>query len=149
MKFRCTESLGLATFCLLVAGAAGQKASGDPYAPLRLYEGAWEVQVTTPEKKTDKIVNHCAKTGTFFSCEQEVNGKNDGPGGISARGENHEWSAGVPHAGATTRCQRAAGLEPAGDRRRHMALFVGQQGSWKNNTLAKHKSFYRQGSDPF
>ncbi len=75
MKFRGTESLGLATFCLLAAGAAGQNASGDPYAPLRLYEGAWEVHVTMPAKKTDKIVNHCAKTGTFFSCEQEVNGK--------------------------------------------------------------------------
>ena len=61
--------------CLIAAGAAGPNASGDPYAPLRLYEGAWEVHVTTPAKKTDKIVNHCAKTGTFFSCEQEVNGK--------------------------------------------------------------------------
>jgi hypothetical protein len=75
MKFRCTQSLGLATFCLVAAGAAGPNASGDPYAPLRLYEGAWEVHVTTPAKKTDKIVNHCAKTGTLFSCEQEVNGK--------------------------------------------------------------------------
>lgn len=41
MEFRWTESLGLATFCLLAAGAAGQSASGDAYAPLRLYEGAW------------------------------------------------------------------------------------------------------------
>jgi hypothetical protein len=75
MKFRWTEALGLATFCLLATGASGQSGSGDLYAPLRLYEGAWEVHVSTPEKKTDKIVNHCAKTGTFFSCEQEVNGK--------------------------------------------------------------------------
>ncbi len=75
MKFRGTTSLGLATFCLLTAAAAGQNGGSDPYAPLRLYEGAWEVHVTVPEKRTDKIVNHCAKSGTFFSCEQEVNGK--------------------------------------------------------------------------
>src|SRR5260370_7188654 len=95
MKFRGTESLGLATFCLLAAGAAGQNASGDPYAPLRLYEGAWEVHVTMPAKKTDKIVNHCAKTGTFFSCEQEVNGKTTAlvvflPTGKTT-GEPHEY----------------------------------------------------------
>jgi hypothetical protein len=75
MKFRWTIGLGLAMFCVLAAGAAGQSGGGDPYAPLRLYEGAWEVHVSVPEKRTDKIVNHCAKTGTFFSCEQEVNGK--------------------------------------------------------------------------
>lgn len=32
MKFRCTQSLGLATFCLMAAGAAGPNTSGDPYA---------------------------------------------------------------------------------------------------------------------
>lgn len=75
MKFRWTIGLGLAMFCVLAAGAAGQSGGGDPYAPLRFYEGVWEVHVSVPEKRTDKIVNHCAKTGTFFSCEQEVNGK--------------------------------------------------------------------------
>src|SRR5271165_4185069 len=75
MKFQCMQSLGLATVSLLATVAAGQGSSADPYAPLRLYEGTWEIHLSVPEKKTDKIVNHCARTGTFFSCEQEVNGK--------------------------------------------------------------------------
>jgi hypothetical protein len=33
------------------------------------------VKITKPEKKPDHLVNHCARTGTFFSCEQELNGK--------------------------------------------------------------------------
>jgi hypothetical protein len=149
MKFRGTESLGLATFCLLAAGAAGQNASGDPYAPLRLYEGSWEVHVTAPAKKTDKIVNHCAKTGTFFSCEQEVNGKTTAlvvflPTGKTTSGaQEYRMQALQPDASAP---QDWSQLVIDG---RHMALFVGQQGSWENHTLAKHKSFYRQGSDPF
>jgi hypothetical protein len=75
MKFRWTQSLGLATLSLWATVGAGQGSSGDPYEPLRHYEGTWEIQVSVPEKKTDRIVNHCAKTGTFFTCEQEVNGK--------------------------------------------------------------------------
>jgi hypothetical protein len=75
MKLLRVHGFGIVMASLLAAAAAGQGSSGDPYAPLQLYEGTWEVHVTAPEKKTDRIVNHCAKTGTFFSCEQEVNGK--------------------------------------------------------------------------
>ncbi|PMX05381.1 hypothetical protein C1Y23_34945, partial [Pseudomonas sp. GW460-12] len=39
-----------------------------------LYQGSWEVHMTGGEKP-DHLNNHCARTGTFFSCEQEVNGK--------------------------------------------------------------------------
>jgi len=31
--------------------------------------------MTTPEAKLDRMVNHCARTGIFFSCEQQLNGK--------------------------------------------------------------------------
>lgn len=47
----------------------------DAYKPLQLYDGAWQVNVTQPKPKTDHLVNHCARTGKFFSCEQQVNGE--------------------------------------------------------------------------
>lgn len=46
----------------------------DPYEPLKLYDGGWQVKITMPEKKSDHLVNHCARAGKFYSCEQEVNG---------------------------------------------------------------------------
>ena len=148
MKFRWTTGLGIATFCVLAAGAAAQNGAGDPYAPLRLYEGAWEVHVSVPQKRTDKIVNHCAKTGTFFSCEQEVNGKTTSLVVYFAQWYNGERNATVPNAGAATGCQHAAGVEPTGDRGRHLGLFVGQQESGEDHTLAEHKSLYGQGPNP-
>jgi hypothetical protein len=50
-------------------------ADPDPYAPLQLYEGGWQVKIAGADKKPDHLVNRCARSGTFFSCEQEVNGK--------------------------------------------------------------------------
>ena len=48
----------------------------DVYAPLRLYEGAWQVTQTTPApKKPDQLINDCAKIGRSFACQQAVNGK--------------------------------------------------------------------------
>ncbi len=47
----------------------------DAYAPLRLYEGAWQVTQTTPaDKKPDRLVNDCAQIGRYFACQQTVNG---------------------------------------------------------------------------
>jgi hypothetical protein len=60
---------------LLVFAAKRLMASSDPYEPLKLYEGAWDVKISSAGGKVDRLVNHCAKTGLFFSCEQEVNGK--------------------------------------------------------------------------
>jgi hypothetical protein len=50
----------------------------DPYAPLRLYEGKWDVVPTSGDKpaETVHVENHCAKAGEFFTCNQFVNGKN-------------------------------------------------------------------------
>lgn len=52
-------------------------AAGDPYAPLRLYEGKWDSTTTIGEKEVVRIENHCTKTGFFFVCEQVVNGKTE------------------------------------------------------------------------
>jgi hypothetical protein len=70
--------LPLALLCcasFLTASSHASTADPDPYEPLKLYDGGWQVKVTLPEKKPDHLMNHCARTGTFFSCEQEVNGK--------------------------------------------------------------------------
>lgn len=75
MKLRWLAGLGIAAASILATQAVEQGGGSDAYVPLRLYDGTWEVHIIAPEKKTDRIVNHCAKTGTFFSCEQEVNGK--------------------------------------------------------------------------
>lgn len=60
-------------------GAGGTTHAGrlDPYAPLELYNGRWLSQTTgdKPDPAVD-LVNHCARTGLFFVCEQVVNGEN-------------------------------------------------------------------------
>jgi hypothetical protein len=50
----------------------------DPYAPLRLYDGKWDVQPASGDKQAEPvhIENHCAEVGEFFACNQFVNGKN-------------------------------------------------------------------------
>lgn len=50
--------------------------AADVYAPLRLYEGAWQVTQTMPAaKKPDRLVNNCAQMGRYFACQQTLNGK--------------------------------------------------------------------------
>ena len=65
--------LGCAIF--LNASPFPRAENPDPYEPLKLYDGAWQVKISMPEKKPDHLVNHCARTGKFYSCEQEVNGE--------------------------------------------------------------------------
>jgi hypothetical protein len=55
-------------------GAAAASAPADPYAPLALYGGHWRLAAAGQAKATD-LVNHCARTGLFFACEQVVEGK--------------------------------------------------------------------------
>ena len=52
--------------------------AGDPYAPLRLYDGKWDVIPAGDGKPADTvhIENQCAKVGDFFACNQFMNGKN-------------------------------------------------------------------------
>lgn len=59
---------------LLLFVASVSSSAQDAYAPLALYNGGWKVQKTgaaTP----DHLMNHCARLGAYYSCEQEVNGK--------------------------------------------------------------------------
>lgn len=43
------------------------------YTPLWNYNGTWKVTISG--KPPDTLVNHCTRTGLFFSCEQNVNGE--------------------------------------------------------------------------
>jgi hypothetical protein len=65
----------MAMFVLIFCAARRLLAASDPYEPLKLYDGAWDVKMSSAAGKIDRLVNHCAKTGLFFSCEQELNGK--------------------------------------------------------------------------
>ena len=47
--------------------------SADPYTPLRLYDGSWEVHL--PNKPVDKLTNRCVLIGQYYACQQAVNGK--------------------------------------------------------------------------
>lgn len=73
MKRLWLVRIGLAGTMLL--SITVRATENDPYEPLKLYDGRWEVNVTKPEKRTDHLENHRARTGTFFVCEQVVNGK--------------------------------------------------------------------------
>lgn len=75
MKRVCISGAGLCVLTLAMFARTAAGVDSDPYAPLKLYDGAWEVKVSTPESKTDHIENHCAQTGLFFACEQKLNGK--------------------------------------------------------------------------
>jgi len=56
------------------AGSNPGSVADDPYAPLKLYDGKWDVAMGG-EKEPTRLENHCAKTGLFFMCEQVVKGK--------------------------------------------------------------------------
>ena len=61
---------------LALTTATHARAATDPCAPLRLYEGAWQVTQATPaDKKPDRLANDCAQVGRYFACQQTVNGK--------------------------------------------------------------------------
>lgn len=59
------------------AAAATTNVMPDPYAPLRLYDGKWDVQSASGDKpaETVHLENRCAKVGEFFACNQYVGGK--------------------------------------------------------------------------
>jgi hypothetical protein len=64
----------LALSVLAAPGGPAAPAPADPYAPLALYAGHWRL-TTAGEAQTVDLVNHCARTGLFFACEQVVDGK--------------------------------------------------------------------------
>jgi hypothetical protein len=55
--------------------ALADSPANDPYAALRLYDGKWDLVPADSTQKPTHLVNHCAKTGSFFACEQVVDGK--------------------------------------------------------------------------
>jgi hypothetical protein len=59
---------------MVAAGASGGTVAADPYAPLRLYEGAWKV-IPEDKSKPSQLVDECARAGRFFACQQTVNDK--------------------------------------------------------------------------
>jgi hypothetical protein len=55
----------------------GAPASNDSiYAPLHLYEGSWRVirKDQPAGAKPEELVNQCAIIGSYFACQQSVNG---------------------------------------------------------------------------
>ncbi len=82
---------GLTVLACVISAEPVARADHDPYAPLKLYDGSWEVKVSLPAAKTDHLVNHCAQTGLFYACEQVLNGKTSAliiflPTGIDSSG---------------------------------------------------------------
>jgi hypothetical protein len=75
MNFHSTRIITIAALCLFTSPLLSARLEPDPYAPLKLYERSWQINISVPDKKSDHLVNRCALTGTFFSCEQELNGK--------------------------------------------------------------------------
>ena len=57
---------------ILLLLAATSLNAADPYTPLWLYNGAW--QVTRKDQAAEKLVNRCVVVGRFFACEQTVDG---------------------------------------------------------------------------
>jgi hypothetical protein len=61
---------------ILLAAFVAAAEPQDPYAPLRLYQGSWNV--TRHEKAqtiTDSLVNACSQIGLYYACQQTVNAK--------------------------------------------------------------------------
>jgi hypothetical protein len=77
-RLRISTAMFRAAFLCFVAlaglAAMPALAETDPYAPLHLYSGSW--QVNTPGSATPtRLENHCGREGALFTCEQVVAGR--------------------------------------------------------------------------
>ena len=68
-------------FLALAGQTAHSATAADPvYAPLRAYEGTW--QVTRKDQpaasKPETLVNQCSLLGKYFACSQTINGSQGG-----------------------------------------------------------------------
>ena len=93
---KCLAVLGVAAVGVAAPLHAAPAAADDPYAPLKLYDGAWIIE--SSDGKTTRVENHCARTGLFFACEQVVNGKPEAlivflPRGRTADGQTYRTQA--------------------------------------------------------
>ncbi|MDQ2840263.1 MAG: hypothetical protein M3Y72_04325 [Acidobacteriota bacterium] len=67
----------------ILQSASALQAEHDPFAPLTLYGGTWTVKAQHPWSggapgTPDKLVSHCERFTSYFTCEQTVNGKTQG-----------------------------------------------------------------------
>jgi len=60
---------------LTTCGIMTRSADRDPYQPLKLYDGTWQVRMAGADKRPDTLVDHSGHTGIFFSCQQQLNGE--------------------------------------------------------------------------
>jgi hypothetical protein len=65
----------------------------DPYTPLRLYEGKWDLIPKSADKPSDSmhLENRCAKVGEFFSCNQFCERQEHRTRRFSAAASAGEW----------------------------------------------------------
>ena len=69
-------SFALLSFVLLSLWQTTSGSAASPFDALTVYEGAWTMAGgSAAGARPDNLVNHCALTEAFFSCEQVVNGK--------------------------------------------------------------------------
>jgi hypothetical protein len=61
----------------VIARGQNKTVADEPYGPLRLYDGKWDIKTSDAEKNQMQVENHCARTGLFFACEQVVKGKSE------------------------------------------------------------------------
>jgi len=76
--FRC---LFTGSAVLILTGLLTHFALADDsaYAPLWLYQGSWNLKDSkpTPTSNSVRLDNQCAVVGTYFACQQTVDGKVD------------------------------------------------------------------------
>jgi hypothetical protein len=113
-------------------------ATGDPYAPLQLYDGKWDLASTPAGHQITHLENHCVKTGLFFVCEQIVNGKSEAlvvflPLAISSAGTAQEYRMEVLNADASPASEWSK-LTIDGDRWVYSweSMEDGKKISWRN-----------------
>lgn len=63
----------LLLLCMGTVAAQGANTAVTAYTPLWLYNGSWQV-TRKGDSKPDELVNQCALLGTYFACQQTVNG---------------------------------------------------------------------------
>lgn len=63
---------------VLLAFAAAAQPTPKPaniFAPISLYQGNWRATAMKPGDGPDLLSNHCHEFGTYYTCQQTVNGK--------------------------------------------------------------------------
>lgn len=64
-----------ALFLLFLLPNQKNASSPDPFAPVTLYEGVWQVMPSFSGSGTDTLRNDCRRFTGFYACQQTVNGR--------------------------------------------------------------------------